>query len=211
MSSIFPICIEEKKKIKQANKFRRQKMNVNEINQSFSNFYQQQIKQKYNNDVNLQVSDSNSVYSTMQQEDFASTIWNMTDSMPRANQISFTAEVLANKMLNQGITDENIAFLKKVSNRFSTDEMDKLKNEIMKNPKIQSGSNTEVIKEFLGSLEEIMSDKANEALQSQLKEKNLHKFRSMDEIFFQTSLIFDATKKGLFTMDDQEVINYDRA
>ena len=186
-------------------------MNVNEINQSFSNFYQQQIKQKYNNDVNLQVSDSNSVYSTMQQEDFATTIWNMTDSMPRANQISFTAEVLANKMVNQGITDENIAFLKKVSNRFSTDEMDKLKNEIMNNPKIQSGSNTEVIKEFLGSLEENMSDKANEALQSQLKEKNLHKFRSMDEIFFQTSLLFDATKKGLFTMDDQEVINYDRA
>jgi hypothetical protein len=211
MRSIFPICIEEKKKIKQANKSRRQKMNVNEINQSFSNFYQQQIKQKYNNDVNLQVSDSNSVYSTMQQEDFASTIWNMTDSMPRANQISFTAEVLANKMLNQGITDENIAFLKKVSNRFSTDEMDKLKNEIMKNPKIQSGNNSAVIQEFLGSLEEIMSDKANEALQSQLKEKNLHKFRSMDEIFFQTSLIFDATKKGLFTMDDQEVINYDRA
>jgi hypothetical protein len=88
--------------------------------------------------------------------------------------------------------------------------MNTLKAEIMSDPKVKSG-NADVVKEFLASLEEIMSDKANEALQSQLKEKNLHKFRSMDEIFFQTSLIFDATKKGLFTMDDQEVINYDRA
>ena len=47
----------------------------------------------------------------MQQDDFASTIWNMTDSMPRANQISFTAAVIANKKVNQGITDENKAFL----------------------------------------------------------------------------------------------------
>ena len=105
-------------------------MNVNEINQSFSNYYQNQIKQKINNSVNLQVSDSNSVYATMQQDDFASTIWNMTDSMPRANQISFTATVLANKMVNQGITDENRAFLKEVSNRFSPEEMNTLKAEI---------------------------------------------------------------------------------
>ena len=185
-------------------------MNVNDINQSVSNYYQQQIKKKYSNDVNLQVNDSNSVYATMQQDDFASTIWNMTDSMPRANQISFTATVLANKMYNQGITDENKAFLKNVSNRFSTEEMDELKNEILNDSKFKS-SNSAVIQNFLESLEEIMSEKANDALQSQLKEKNLHKFRSMDEIFFQTSLLFDATKKGLFTMDDQEVINYDRA
>ena len=185
-------------------------MNVNEINQSESRYNQQQIKKRDTNDVNLQVNDSNSVYATMQQDDFASTIWNMTDSMPRANQISFTATVLANKMVNQGITVENKAFLKDVSNRFSPEEMNTLKAEIMSNPKVKSG-NKNVVKEFLASLEEIMSDKANEALQRQMKEKNLHKFRSMDEIFFQTSLIFDATKKGLFTMDDQEVINYDRA
>ncbi len=210
MKGKFPICIEEKKKIKGKQIQEAKNMNVNEINQSFSNYYQNQIKQKINNSVNLQVSDSNSVYATMQQDDFASTIWNMTDSMPRANQISFTATVLANKMVNQGITDENKAFLKEVSNRFSPEEMNTLKAEIMSDPKVKSG-NADVVKEFLASLEEIMSDKANEALQSQLKEKNLHKFRSMDEIFFQTSLIFDATKKGLFTMDDQEVINYDRA
>ena len=211
MRGILPIFIEEKKKNKGKQIQEAKNMNVNEITQSVSNYYQQQIKKRYASDVNLQVNDSNSVYATMQQEDFASTIWNMTDSMPRENQISFTAEVLTNKMLNQGITDENISFLKKVSNRFSTDEMNKLKNEIMNNPKLQSGNNTAVIQEFLGSLDEIMSDRANEALQSQLKEKNLHKFRSMDEIFFQTSLLFDATKKGLFSMDDQEVINYDRA
>lgn len=186
-------------------------MNVNEINQSFSNYYQQQIKKRYNNnDVNLQVSDSNSVYATLQQEDFASTIWNMTDSMPRANQISFTAAVIANKMVNQGITKENIAFLKDVSNRFSQEEMKTLKSEIMSDPKIKSGD-TSVVQEFLSSLDEIMNDKSNEALQSQLKQRNLHKFRSMDEIFFQTSLLFDATKKGLFSLDDQEVINYDKA
>ena len=186
-------------------------MNVNELSQSFTNYYKHQIKRSYNNnDVNLQVNDSNSVYAPMQQDDFASTIWNMTDSMPRANQISFTAAVIANKMVNQGITDENKAFLKNVSNRFSTEEMNTLKAEIMSDPKVKS-SKTNVVQEFLNSLEEIMSDKENEALQSQLKSKNLHKFRSMDEIFFQTTLLFDATKKGLFTMGDQEVINYDKA
>ena len=170
-------------------------MNVNEINQSFSNYYQQQIKRSYNNnDVNLQVSDSNSVYAPL----------------PRANQISFTAAVIANKMVNQGITKENIAFLKDVSNRFSQDEMKTLKSEIMSDPKIKSGDSS-VVQEFLSSLDEIMNDKSNEALQSQLKQRNLHKFRSMDEIFFQTSLLFDATKKGLFSLDVQEVINYDKA
>lgn len=186
-------------------------MNVNELNRSVSNFYKQQLKRSYNNnDVNLQVNDSNSQYATMQQDDFASTIWNLTDSMPRANQISFTASVLANKVLNQGITEENKAFLKNISKRFSTEEMNSLKSEIMDNPKVKS-SNAELVKEFLSSIDEILSDKSDEALQSQLKQKNLHKFRSVDEIFFQTSLLFDATKKGLFTMDDQEAINYDKA
>ncbi len=186
-------------------------MNVNELNMSVSSFYQQQIQKRYNNnDVNLQVNDSNSVYATMQQDDFASTIWNMTDSMPRENQISFTAAVLANKLVNQGVTEDNKTFIKDISNRFSTDEINSLKKQILSDPKVKT-SNEDVIKEFLGSLDEILSDKANEALQSQLKSKNLHKFRSMDEIFFQTSLLFDATKKGLFTMDDQEAINYNRA
>ena len=186
-------------------------MNVNELSQAVSNYYKHQMKRSYNNnDVNLQVSDSNSVYAPMQQDDFASTIWNMTDSMPRANQISFTATVIANKMINQGVTEENKAFLKDVSNRFSTEEMKTLKSEIMSDPKVKA-SNANVVQEFLNSLDEIMSDKDNEALQSQLKSKNLHKFRSMDEIFFQTTLLFDATKKGLFTMGDQEVINYEKA
>lgn len=186
-------------------------MNINELNQSASSFYNQKLNNKSKNEVNLQVSDSNSVYATMQKEDFANTIWNMTDSMPRENQISFTAEVLTNKMLNQGVTEENLAFLKNVSNRFSSEEMNKLKAEILDDPKLKQGD-SETVQEFLNSIDELMADKANEALQSQLKEKNLHKFRSADEIFFQTTLLFDATKKGLFTMDnDQRVINYEKA
>ena len=186
-------------------------MNVNELNQSFSNFYQQKMKRNYNNDINVQVNDSNAVYATtMQHDDFANTIWNLTDSMPRANQISFTATVIANKMLNQGITDENKNFLKNVSKRFSEEERNTLKSEIMDNPKMKT-SNSGFIQEFLNSFDEILSNKANEAIQSQLKSKNLHKFRSADEIFFQTTLLFDATKKGLFTMGDQEAINYDKA
>lgn len=186
-------------------------MNINELNRSLSSFYNQKLNNKSKNEVNLQVSDSNSVYATIQKEDFANTIWNMTDSMPRENQISFTAEVLTNKMLNQGVTEENVVFLKNVSNRFNSEEMGKLKAEILNDPKIKQG-NSATVQEFLDSLDKIMTDKANEALQSQLKEKNLHKFRSADEIFFQTTLLFDATKKGLFTMyNDQEAINYEKA
>ena len=197
----FPICIEEKKKNKGKQILGGKKMNVNELTQSVSNYYHNQIKRNNtNNDVNLQVNDSNSVYATMQQDDFASTIWNMTDSMPRKNQISFTAEVLTNKMVNQGMTEENKSFLKDISNRFSPEEINSLKSEILSNSKIKT-NNTSEIEKLISSLDEIISDKANEALQSQLKEKNLHKFRSIDEIFFQTSLLFDATKKGLFNMD----------
>ena len=186
-------------------------MNVNELTQSFSNYYHSQIKKKYNNsDVNLQVNESNSVYATMQQDSFENTIWNMTDSMPRQDQISFTATVLTNKMLNQGVTEDNKAFLKNVSNRFSTDEMNDLKSKIMNNPKVKA-SDAAIVQEFLGSIDEIVNERNNEALQSQLKNKNLHKFRTPDEIFFQTSLLLDATKKGLFSMGDQEVINYDKA
>lgn len=186
-------------------------MNINELTRSYSNYYQKQIQKKLNNnnDVNLKVNDSNSVYATMQQDSFASTIWNMTDSMPREDQISFTASVLANKMVNQGVTDENKNLLKNISKRFSSDEMSTLKSEIMNDPNVKSGD-AAIVQEFLSSIDEIMEDKANEALQSQLKEKNLHKFRTPDEIFFQTSLLFDATKKGLFSMGDQEVINYEK-
>lgn len=187
-------------------------MNVNEVNSSVAAFYHNKIQNKYeNNDVNLQVNDSNSTYATVQQDDFASVIWNMTDSMPRENQIAFTAEVITSKLLHQGATDENKAFLKNISSRFSNDEMNTLRTEIMNDPKIQQ-SDAESVKEFLTSLDEILSDNANEALQSQLKQQNLHKFRSMDEIFFQTSLLFDATRKGLFSMGgDQEAINYEKA
>ena len=186
-------------------------MNVNELTQSYNNFYRQQLKRKNtNNDVNLQVNDSNSVYATVQKDDFASKIWNMTDSMPRENQISFTASVLANKMVNQGITDENKVFIKNVSNRFSNDEMNTLKTEFLNDPKVKA-SDASIVQEFLNSIDAIMSEKDNDSLQSQLKNKNLHKFRTPDEIFFQTSLLIDATKKGLFSMGDQEAINYDKA
>ena len=186
-------------------------MNVNELTQSYNNFYRQQLKRKNsNNDVNLQVNDSNSVYATVQKDDFASTIWNMTDSMPRENQISFTASVLANKMVNQGVTNENKDFLKNVSNRFSNEEMNTLKAEFLNDPKVKS-SDASIVQQFLNSIDEIITEKNDDSLQTQLKSKNLHKFRTPDEIFFQTSLLIDATKKGLFSMGDQEVINYDKA
>ena len=187
-------------------------MNVSELNQGVSPFYQQKLSVKHSgSDVNVQVNDSNSVYATMQKDDFASTIWNLTDSMPRENQISFTAEVLTNKILNQGVTEENKAFIKNLSSRFSIEEMNVLKSEVMNNPKVKD-SNSEAVSDFMTSLDEILSEKVDEAMQTQLKKKNLHKFRNMDEIFFQTTLLFDATKKGLFTMEsEQRAINYESA
>lgn len=187
-------------------------MNVNGLYNNNSVLFQNRVNKRYeDNEVNLQVNDSNSTYATVQQDSFASIIWNMTDSMPRESQISFTAGVIANKLFNQGATDENKALLKDISNRFSADELNTLKSEILNDPKIQK-SNTETVKEFLTGLDDILSEKANEALQSQLKEQNLHKFRTMDEIFFQTSLLFDATRKGLFAMSgEQEAINYNKA
>ena len=74
-------------------------MNVNALNQSVMTQYQQRLKRKAEtSEVNLQVNNSSSGYATIQQDDFASRIWNMTDSMPRENQISFTATVLANRI-----------------------------------------------------------------------------------------------------------------
>ena len=44
-------------------------MNVNEVNSSVAAFYHNKIQNKYeNNDVNLQVNDSNSTYATVQQK-----------------------------------------------------------------------------------------------------------------------------------------------
>lgn len=186
-------------------------MNVNALNQSVMTQYQQRLKRKAEtSEVNLQVNNSSSGYATIQQDDFASRIWNMTDSMPRENQISFTATVLANRISDQNTSDETKSFLKNISNRFSAEEIGTLKNEIMNNPKIQS-ADAKTVSDFMNSLDELMSDKAEEALQSQLKDQNQYKYRSMDEIFFQTTLNFDATRKGLFNMGDQEAINYSKA
>lgn len=187
-------------------------MNVDNYTQHALSVFQQRLRraETSNDDVNVQVNNSNSVSATMQQDDFASQIWNMTDSMPRENQISFTATVLANRMTSQGVTNANKAFLKNVSNRFSADELGTLKAEILSDPSMQT-ADKEVVQEFMNSLDEIMNKKANDDLQSQLKQQNLHKFRTPDEIFFQTTLLFDATRKGMFGMGDQEAINYDKA
>lgn len=170
-------------------------MNIGNFSQSTYNIASgQQIQKRSETSINLEDEDRRNRNSAFKKDNLVNQFWNMTDSMPRENQISFAASVVANRIMKQGVTEENKSFMQNISNRFSPQEIGNLKTEILNNPAVK-GKNSGDVAAFLQEFDKfIESQKANE-LEPAKKQQASPRFRSPDEIFFQTTFNNEATKK----------------
>ncbi len=123
-------------------------------------------------------------------DDFVSRFWNMTDSMPRNSQIAFAATVIAGRIMNQGMTDENKAFMKNVSNRFSPEEIGALKQQVLEHPAVKGKSSGDLEK-FLNDFDKMVAEQKNHELDPLNKQQAIPRLRSADDIFFQTTSNFN--------------------
>lgn len=117
-------------------------------------------------------------------DDLVNKFWNMTDSMPRDNQVAFAATVIAGRIMNQGMTDENQAFMKNISNRFSPEEIGALKKQVMAHP-AASGKSGGELEKFLNDFEQVINQQKNHELDPLQKQQAGPKLRSADDLFFQ--------------------------
>ncbi len=174
-------------------------MNVGNYSQSTLNIFNGRQTVKTNeNSINLEDEDRRNRNTAFKREDFVSQFWNMTDSMPRENQVSFAASVIANRIMKQGMTEENKSFLQNVSNRFSPQEIGNLKAQVLNHPSVkgQSGNDVEA---FLKDFDKFITSQQGSDLEPAKKQQVSPRFKNPDEIFFQTTLKHDATNKP--TMD----------
>jgi len=123
-------------------------------------------------------------------DDLVNRFWNMTDSMPRDNQIAFAATVIAGRIMNQGMTEENKAFMKNVSNRFSPEEIGALKQQVLAHP-AATGKSTGELEKFLNDFDKMIAEQKNHELDPLNKQQAIPRLRSADDIFFQTTSTFN--------------------
>lgn len=128
--------------------------------------------------------------SAFKTDDLVNRFWNMTDSMPRDSQIAFAATVIAGRIMNQGMTDENQAFMKNVSNRFSPEEIGALKQQVITHP-AATGKSTGELEKFLNDFDKMIAEQKNHELDPLNKQQAIPRLRSADDIFFQTTSTFN--------------------
>ncbi|MBU1108938.1 MAG: hypothetical protein KKB51_19830 [Candidatus Riflebacteria bacterium] len=169
-------------------------MNLGNINQDL---YSRPNSAKNNNKPETRISfeaDEHRLRETAQKNDnLVNKFWNMTDSMPRENQIAFAATVIAGRIMKQGMTDENQSFMKNVSNRFSPEEIGELKKQVLEHPSVQGKSSGELEK-FFNDFEQMLANQKNEEPDPTKKQQAIPRLRSPEDIFFQTTSNFNPIK-----------------
>ena len=170
-------------------------MNVKNYSQSTLNLFNgQQNAKTRETSLNLEDEDKRNRNTAFKRDDFLSQFWNMTDSMPRQNQISFAASVVANRIMKQGITEENKSFLQNISNRFSPEEIGTLKGEILNHPMVKNQKSSDV-EAFLQNFDQFITSQKGNDLDPTRKQQVSPRLKNSDEIFFQTTLKHDATSR----------------
>lgn len=169
-------------------------MNIGNLNQ---NLYNRSNSAKNNGKIETRLSfeaDERRLRDTaFKKEDLVSKFWNMTDSMPRENQVAFAATIIAGRIMNQGMTDENQSFMKNVSNRFSPDEIGALKKQVIEHPAAKGKSSGELEK-FFNDFEQLIANQKKEELDPAQKQQATPRLRSAEDIFFQTTSNFNPIK-----------------
>lgn len=132
-------------------------MNVGNYSQSTINIFNaRQTARNNESKINLEDEDRRNRDTAFKRDDLVSQFWNMTDSMPRANQVEFAASIVANRIMKQGITDENKSFLQNISNRFSPEEIGNSKTKVLNHPSVKN-QNSGDVETFLQDFDKFIS------------------------------------------------------
>lgn len=161
-------------------------MNVGKFNQTTLKAFSGNTASKRTENSSFDIENRQTRPNSAKKDDLVSQFWNITDSMPRENQVSFAATVMAGRIMKQGITEENKSFLQNVSNRFSPEEIGAIKKQVMNNPAVQGQSNSDIEK-FFKDFDQFISQQNATELDPLKKQQAQPRFRTPEEIFFQTT------------------------
>jgi len=120
-------------------------------------------------------------------DDLVNKFWNLTDSMPRENQVSFAATVVAGRIARQGITDENKSFMQNISNRFSPEEIGAIRQQVMNHPSTKGHEGVDIDK-FIREFDQFISSQKSTELEPLKKQQANPAMMKPEEIFFRTTL-----------------------
>ncbi|MFA7147008.1 MAG: hypothetical protein WC221_10510, partial [Candidatus Riflebacteria bacterium] len=93
-------------------------MNIGSLNSAIQNFgvkgnvKKSEVTLDFSADLNSSAASKGTSFDNLVDKYF-----NITDSMPREGQISFAASIIANRVMQQGITGENEGFVKNIGNK----------------------------------------------------------------------------------------------
>ncbi|MGM0598891.1 MAG: hypothetical protein ACQETH_03630 [Candidatus Rifleibacteriota bacterium] len=171
-------------------------MNVNALNQTDFNILNNNEK---NNGKEVSISFDDQMrqmnHTAFQTDDLLNQFWNMTDKMPKDNQISLTASVMASKVFGKGVNDETKSFLKNVSNRFSPEEIGALKDEIKNHPMIRNKSDQD-INSFINEFESFINSQQKGQMNDLQKQQAAPQLKTPEELFFQTAFLKNSGAKS---------------
>ncbi len=172
-------------------------MNVGKFNQALLSTANNQINRKRDQEINsIAIENTKMHHSNAKKDDLLTKFWNMTDSMPRDNQVAFAATVVANRIMKQGITEENKSFMQNISNRFSPEEIGALKNQVKNHPAV-AGHQGSDIEKFFADFDQFISNNKSTELEPLKKQQANPPMRSPEDIFFQTT--FNSNLMGRVT------------
>ncbi|MEW6708579.1 MAG: hypothetical protein AB1403_02060 [Candidatus Riflebacteria bacterium] len=165
-------------------------MNVGAYNQTMFTRYNRTANNNSRAEVSISFDDEGRRmnHTSFNKDDLMNQFWGMTGNMPKENQISLAASVMATKVFDQGITPETKNFLQNISNRFSPEEIGSLKKEIKNHPAMQNKAKSALDK-FLNDFDAFISGQQSTQMENLQKQQANPKFRTPEEIFFQTTFL----------------------
>lgn len=171
-------------------------MNINSLSQGIFDKINKSRAIKKNQTAQLKFDHENKLMgaSGFPKNDLLAQFWGMTDKMPKKDQISLAASVIASKVFQNGMTPENKTFIKNIKNRFSPDEIGNLESQVKAHPMIQ-GKPADKVADFMKELDGFLN-KQNSEIGAIKQQQPTAAPRLPEEIFFQTTLKFGNFNKA---------------
>ncbi|HOY66180.1 MAG TPA: hypothetical protein PLP29_04775 [Candidatus Ozemobacteraceae bacterium] len=127
-------------------------------------------------------------HSSFQVPNMLQDFWNLTQRMPRQDQMSFAATVLASQAGQNGISSEARPFLANLKERFSGSELDAIQKMVRNHPSLQNKP-TGQIDAFWEQVEQVWSELDSQKADDGLPTREAGPApRTPEEIYFQTTL-----------------------
>jgi hypothetical protein len=124
----------------------------------------------------------------MQAASLRHSFWDLTESLPRANQVNLAATYLVSQVMQNGVTQPQRDFLSSAQTKFSPDDMQMLQEQLRKHPLI--AEQPAGIREGLRQqIETLLSGGAPQKVQEIRPQPQIQDVpaRTPNELFFHTS------------------------